>query len=124
MRTLRCLAVFLLLTVTAFARDWRISDFQATYSIDQSGAVTVIERITCVFSGEYHGIYRTIPVEYPGPTGTNYSLFLKVLSVSDDQGRSLKYDSKRDGAYRKLKIYVPGAEDATRTVLISYSAPN
>ncbi len=35
------------------------------------------------FTGEYHGIYRDIPIEYPGPHGSNYELFLKVTGVTD-----------------------------------------
>jgi hypothetical protein len=125
MQRLRWLVlVVLLLSLASFARDWRISDFQGTYSLDEHGGVAAIERITLVFNGSFNGIYRTIPVEYPGPRGTNYTLFLKILSVTDGEGRSLKYESKRDGAYRKLKIYVPGAEDTSKTVLITYSAPN
>ena len=115
---------FVLLAVPAFARNWRISDFQSTIAVDDHGGIAVIERITLVFSGAYNGIYRTIPVEYPGPNGTNYTLFLHIDSVTDEQGQSLKYESHRDGAYRKLKIYVPGAIDTSKTVLISYSAPN
>ncbi len=116
--------LFILLALPAFARNWRISDFQSTIAVDQTGGIAVVERITLVFSGAYNGIYRTIPVEYPGPNGTNYTLFLHVDSVTDEQGQSLKYESHRDGAYRKLKIYVPGAIDTSKTVLISYSAPN
>jgi len=114
----------LLLTLPAFARNWRIADFHSTITVDQTGGAFVIERITVVFSGQYNGIYRTIPVEYPGPNGTNYHLILNVVSVADDAGQSLKYESTRTGAYRKLKIYVPGAEDTTKTVVISYSVPN
>ncbi len=124
-RTRAFLALFfIILALPAFARNWRISDFQSTIAVDNTGGIAVIERITLVFSGAYNGIYRTIPVEYPGPNGTNYTLFLHVDSVTDEQGQALKYESKRDGAYRKLKIYVPGATDTSKTVLISYSAPN
>jgi uncharacterized membrane protein len=118
------IVALLLFALPAFARNWRISDFHSTITIDQNGGAFVVERITLVFSGQYNGIYRTIPVEYPGPSGTNYTLFLKVASVTDEAGQSLKYESKREGAYRKLKIYIPGAEDTTKTVVISYSAPN
>src|SRR5579884_101284 len=91
-------AVFLLLTVSsAYARNWRIGDFHSTITVDEHGGATVMERITLVFSGSYNGIYRSIPIDYPGPRGTNYSLFLKVLGVTDDRGTSLKYDSHHDG---------------------------
>lgn len=116
--------LFLVLASPAFGRDWRITDFHGMYSVDKNGGVVVTERIQLEFTGTFNGIYRTIPVEYPGPRGTNYTLFLKVVAVTDESGRSLKYESKRSGAYRKLKIYVPGATDTTKTVLITYSAPN
>lgn len=124
MRIIRCLALLLLFTVPSFAREWRVTDFQGTYSVDERGGVFVIERITVEFQGQFNGIFRTIPVEYPGPRGTNYSLFLKVAGVTDDRGNTLKHELSREGPYRKIKIYIPGAIDTSRTVLISYSAPN
>ena len=108
----------------ALARNWRIADFHSTVAIDDHGGTSVTERITLVFVGQYNGIWRSIPVEYPGPGGTNYSLFLKVDSVTDENERPLKYEVSRDGPYKKVKIYIPGAVDTTKTVLIIYSAPN
>jgi uncharacterized membrane protein YgcG len=124
MRIFRCLAFLFLFTISSFARSWHVTDFAGSYAVDKNGGVVATERITLLFEGSFNGIYRTIPVEYPGPRGTNYTLFLNVISVTDDQGNALKYESKRDGAYRKLKIYIPGAEDTTKTVVITYSAPN
>src|ERR1043166_116363 len=118
------LLLCLLLSLPAFARSWRITDFRSTVAIDDQGYTTVTERLDLVFVGSFNGIWRTIPVEYPGPRGTNYSLFLKVESVTDGDGRSLKYEGSRDGDFKKIKIYVPGATDTTRTVLITYSTPN
>jgi len=118
------LLLFTLVALPARARNWRISDFHSSVAIDHDGNMVTIERISLVFVGEFHGIYRSIPVDYPGPQGTNYRLFLDITSVTDDQGRALKYESKREGPYRKLKIYVPGAVDTTKTVLITYASPN
>src|ERR1051326_4486783 len=115
------LLLCLLLSLPAFARSWRITDFRSTVAIDDQGYTTVTERIDLDFVGSFNGIWRTIPVEYPGPRGTNYSLFLKVESVTDGDGRSLKYEVSRDGDFKKIKIYVPGATDTTRTVLITRS---
>ena len=82
----------------------------------------VTERITLNFVGEWHGIHRTIPIEYPGPNGTNYELFLKVTSVTDESGKKLKYESSTSSGARDLKIYIPDAVDATRTVEITLSS--
>src|SRR5450759_2757092 len=76
----------------AQAHNWRITDFKDTVSISPDGTALVSEKITLAFAGEWHGIHRTIPVEYPGPQGTNYTLFLDILSVTDENGNKLKYD--------------------------------
>src|SRR5262249_2051054 len=59
--------------------------------------------------------------EYNTPQGMNYSLFLNVKSITDGSGAKLKFESSRDRHYRKLKIYVPGAEDTTKTIVIEYT---
>jgi uncharacterized membrane protein YgcG len=122
----RLLPLLLLASLTAAAQghSWRVADFKDTISISTDGSALVSEKITVVFSGTWHGIHRTIPVEYPGPNGTNYTLFLKVQSVTDDAGNKLKYDSSKSGASRDLKIYIPDAVDATRVVNIDYLVRN
>ena len=111
-------------SASAQARNWRVADFKDTISIAADGTALVSEKITLVFVGEWHGIHRTIPVEYPGAQGANYTLFLNVLSVADENGNKLKYDSSKSGAYRDLKIYIPDAVDTTRIVNIDYSVRN
>lgn len=111
-------------SATAQAHNWRVADFKDTISIAGDGKALVSEKITLAFVGQWHGIHRTIPVEYPGPQGTNYTLFLDVLNVTDENGNKLKYDSSKSGAYRDLKIYIPDAVDTTRVVNIDYSVRN
>jgi uncharacterized membrane protein len=111
-------------SATAQARNWHITDFKDTIAIAADGSALVSEKIILSFVGEWHGIHRTIPIEYPGPHGTNYTLFVKVQSVTDENGNKLKYDSSKSGAYRDLKIYIPGAVDTIRTVNIDYAVRN
>lgn len=111
-------------TSAAQSRNWRIADFKDTVSISSDGSALISEKITLVFVGQWHGIHRTIPIEYPGPHGTNYTLFVDVKSVTGEDGAKLKYDSSKSGDFRDLKIYVPGAEDATRVVNIDYTVRN
>ncbi|MFZ3263980.1 MAG: DUF2207 domain-containing protein [Terriglobales bacterium] len=111
-------------TSAAQGHSWHVADFKDTISIAANGSALVSEKITVVFVGTWHGIHRTIPVEYPGPNGTNYTLFLKVQSVTDENGKKLRYESSKSGAYRDLKIYIPGAVDATRLVNIDYAVRN
>jgi uncharacterized membrane protein YgcG len=118
------LVVVLTLASPLAAKTWRISDFQDKITIYQDGSALVTEHITLVFVGEWHGIHRVIPIEYPGPNGTNYQLFIDIRSVTDGVGGSLKYDSSTSNGNRDLKIYVPDAVNATRSVEIVYSVRN
>ena len=123
-KLLPLLLLLLLLSPAQAQHTWRVADFKDTISIAADGTALVSEKITLQFVGEWHGIHRTIPVEYPGPQGTNYTLFLNVMSVTDENGNKLKYESRKSGNYRDLKIYIPGAVDTTRVVNIDYSVRN
>ncbi len=120
----RLLAAFFLifcLSGAARARELRIEKFDAEIVVSPKGSIDVTETIQARFIGSWRGLYREIPVEYVTPQGLNYTLFLEVRRVTDENGNSLKYESSRERHYRKLKIYVPGAQDARRTVVIEYS---
>lgn len=121
-------ALLLLLAPPAFARSWSIADYQDTIQISDDGNALVTEQITCAFDGSFNGIYRRIPIEYPGRLGGNYMLYLDVVRVADENGNALKYDTSTVhspyGNYRQLKIYVPGATDTKRTVTITYRVHN
>ncbi|HVO79709.1 MAG TPA: DUF2207 domain-containing protein [Terriglobales bacterium] len=108
----------------AVARSWRVADFNDTIAVAADGSTAVHERLTLVFIGQFQGIHRTIPVEYPGPRGTNYTLYLTVTGVTDGNGNKLRYESHTSNGYRDLKIFIPGAFDTTRTVEIDYSLRN
>jgi len=127
LKNLRATSLFVLLcflSAAAYAKSWRVSDFQDDITIDRNGGALVRETITLAFAGEFHGIHRTIPIEYPGPDGTNYQLFINVVSVKDGSGTKLKYDSSVTNGSRDLKIYIPDATDATRVVEITYFVRN
>src|SRR5437879_1554096 len=82
------------------------------------------ETIRVRFTGEWNGLYRTIPVEYRTPQGFGYRLFLTPLGASDGAGHALRYESSRERHYRKFKLWVPEARDAIRTVVFHYRAAN
>ena len=108
----------------AAARSWHVANFSSQVLVDEDSSAVITERITLAFVGHWNGIYRDIPVDYPGPGGTNYKLLLKITSVKDGEGRPLEFESRIQDGFRKLKIYVPGADDTTRMVEITYAVPN
>jgi uncharacterized membrane protein len=123
-RKLLFLACIIFVAAPLFAQSWRIADFQDVISISADGSTLVKERINLVFIGQWHGIHRILPIEYPGPRNTNYTLFLDITAVTDGAGQKLKYESKTSGNYRDLKIFIPDAVNTTRTVEIDYMVRN
>jgi hypothetical protein len=128
LRLLPCLPALMsalfLATPTTQARDLTIQRFDETVTVNPNGTIEVTEIIEARFTGFWHGIYRTIPIEYDTPQHLNYSLLLEPLSVTDDDGHPLKYEQKREGRYLKFKISVPDAQDTTKTVMLHYRILN
>jgi uncharacterized membrane protein YgcG len=121
------LAVALALIAAAPAAAQRtlvIERFDAAIEVNVDGTIEVDETIRPRFTGSWNGIYRTIPIEYRTPQGLNYTLRLIIDSVTDGAGAKLRYETSRERHYRKVKIWVPGAVDATRTVHLRYRVPD
>ena len=115
-------AVFAIRTYAVVGRQLVIDDFHAEVTVLPDSSVDVTETIKAHFYGTaWHGLYRTIPVEYVTPQGFNYSLFLSIKSITDADGSSLRYESSRERHYRKLKIYLPNPDNSVRTVSIHYT---
>jgi len=115
-----CLLLVLALAAPAWARELVIQDFNEQVTVNSDGSLDVTELIEVHFIGHWNGLYRTIPVQYVGSGGLNYDLLLTPVSITDDSGNKLKYEESREGRSVKFKIYVPGAEDAVRTIEIHY----
>lgn len=105
-------------------RSWLIEDFHADVHVHRSGVVEVVETLQVRFEGSYNGIFRTIPIQYRTRANLNYTLGLRVVEVVDGSGADLRYETSRERHYRKIKVWVPGASDAVRTVVIRYRVDN
>ena len=124
MRVWRGTVIFGLLALfaamPAAARDLVFQHCDEQIYVRADGTIDVTETIEAQFIGSWHGIYRTIPVEYSDAHGLNYTLFIEDVSATDDTGQKLKLEQNRQGRYMKFKIYVPAAEDTTRTIMLHY----
>jgi len=124
-RSASLLALLVLaLAASASARQLKIEKFSAELFVQPDSTLDVNETIEANFIGEWHGLYRTIPVEYVTPQGFNYSLFVKFEGATDAAGQTLKVESSRQGHYLKWKIYVDDATDAVRTIHLHYLVRN
>ncbi len=130
MRSLRRATILLFLALAAAfaaaspagARQLTIQSFDVQVIVQPDSTIEVTETLAVKFEGAWNGIYRSIPVEYRGSLGLNYTLFIEPESVTDQDGDPLKYEVSKQGQYKRLKIYLPGTEDTTRTVVIRYKA--
>jgi len=114
------LVLAVLFAVPAFARTLRIRDFHAELVVLPDSTLDVTETIDVDFSGAWQGLFRTIPVEYPGPGGFNYSLFLTDINATDSDGSALRIERQRHAGNLQLKIFVPNAEDTSRNISLHY----
>ena len=108
----------------ASARELRIQKFHAEVIVEPDSSLGVTETIEVNFIGVWHGLYRTIPIEYATPAGFNQSLFVRLEGAKDDGGQSLKVETSRQGQYLKWKVYVDGATDAVKTITLTYRVKN
>jgi uncharacterized membrane protein YgcG len=119
-----CLAVMSSPARAQGQRSWRLESFDALLEVQPDGSLIVTETLRPRFVGSYNGIFRTIPVDYRTPEGFNYKLFVDLLSVIDETGKDLRCETSREGHYIKYKIWIPGAQDTTKTVLLTYRVEN
>ena len=108
----------------ADARSLVIEQFQADIQVLPSGDLLVTETIRPRFTGSWNGLKRDIPVEYRTPQGFNYTLLLDLVSATDEHQTPLKVDSFRDRHYRSFKVWLPGAQDTTKTLILTYRVAN
>lgn len=105
-------------------RSWYIEEFRSEVRVLSTGTVVVTERIRVRFDGSFNGIYRDIPIEYRTRLNLNYTLLLDDISVEDGTGAELEFEQTRNRHYRRIKVWIPNARDASRTVVIRYSVHN
>jgi len=116
--------LLLFLPAALSAKTLTIQNFRSEVVVLPDGTISVSETIQAHFAGQWNGVYRTIPVEYIGTGGFNYTLELHMDSITDDSGEKLRFETNRQQHYLKFKIYVPGANDATRTIVLHYRVYN
>jgi len=121
--------VLLLVTVIAATslsaqRSYSIERFDARIRVNRDASIDVTETITARFVGSYNGLFRTIPVQYRTAQGLNWTLGVSLQSAQDDAGRNLRTETSRPSHYVKYKIWIPGAANATRTIVLRYRATN
>jgi uncharacterized membrane protein YgcG len=107
-------------------RSIRIRDFGARLTISTDGSVDVTEHLVIGFSGQWNGIQRDLSLRHNTAQGRRTKLDVSVISITDAAGQSLRVEEelKDNGWTHGLRIWIPGASNADREVVIRYRVAN
>jgi hypothetical protein len=101
-----------------------IDHYDVRIDVERSGLTHVTETLRVRFDGKWNGIEREILLQHRTGRGRRTQLDLEVTAVTDENGQPLRVERPFNIGMKKLRIYVPDAEDATRTVVIRYDVAN
>ena len=107
----------------ASARSMVIEEMHADLTVNEDSTLDVVETFRVSFRGFYNGIFRVIPYGAQLNGFLRDTIKIDITGVTDERGGGLEYWKERSfrrGRIR-LKIRVPGAQDATRVVKIRYT---
>jgi Predicted membrane protein (DUF2207) len=115
------LAATLAAPAALHARDITIRDYQSDVVVNRDGTTVVTETLRVYFEGSWNGIFRDLSLQHKTGQGRVTRLDVDVLGVTDVNGGNLQYwKEKPESGVLRIKIAVPGASDAERTVVIRY----
>lgn len=111
---------------SAQTRSLRIRDFDALLTVHTDGALDVVETITFRFNGQWSGIVRDLSLQHYTGQGRKTKLDVDIIGATDAGGSPLnvEQEKKDNGWTRGLRIWVPGAVNADRTIIIRYRVNN
>lgn len=104
----------------AQGRQLSVESWSSDVRVYRTAAVEVSEHLTYRFQGSWNGVYRDVRVSGERADGSRWRIFVDVESVTDGEGEDLRWETSREGEHRRIKVWVPEAEDATRTVVFRY----
>ena len=107
----------------AAQRQLQLQSFALDAQLARDGSLQIIETFTARFQGRWNGLRREIPELANRPGGLE-PLGLRLLSASGDDGRPYRVETSHQDGNLIWRIFVPGAEDATRTVVLRYRVAN
>lgn len=111
---------------SAQSRSIRVRNFDALLTVHSDGSLDVTEQITIGFTGQWNGINRDLSLQHNTAQGRATKLDVTIGYVTDETGQRLRVEEEREdnGRTRRLHIYIPGANNADRQIIIRYRVAN
>ena len=96
------IAAWCLVAGPALAATERIVDYSSEITVQETGAVAVVETITVVATGNKikRGIYRDFPTDYTDSHGNRIRVGFEVLRVERDGAREPYFTERRGNGVR------------------------
>lgn len=101
-----------------------IERFDADIVVRLNGDVVVQETLQPHFTGSWNGIERRLSLQHTTAKDRRVWLAVDFQSATDGDGNALRHEVKREGGTLRFRVWVPGAENATRTVVLTYVVHN
>jgi predicted membrane protein DUF2207 len=110
----------------AQGRSIRIRNFDALLAVHPDGSLDVTEQLTIGFTGQWNGINRDLSLRHITAQGRATKLDVTIGYITDETGQRLRVEeqSQDNGRTRRLRIYIPGANNADRQITIRYHVAN
>src|SRR5262249_6056212 len=103
----------------AAQESFSIDRFAVTLEVTRDGTLNVREAITFNFKGSHRGIFRSIPIRYER-RGFELALRVDEVHAFDERVTPLRSEVSRRGRALEVKVWVPGAVDTAKTVILTY----
>ena len=105
-------------------RSLEIRSFDTRIVVEKDGTLDITERIDAHFTGSWNGIYRVVPLSYRNSAGLNWSVKIELVGATDGEGVPLRTETEFRNTKAKFKMWVPGANNASRSVVLHYRIRN
>src|SRR2546423_15083167 len=127
-RTLASVALVFCQLATAGAQghEIRVRNCGALLTVHPDGNLDVVETLPFHFDGRWNGVNRDLSLHHYTAQGRANKLDVEDGAITDASGQPLVVESQRlnNGWTRRYHIYIPGAQDADRTIIIRYRVHN
>jgi uncharacterized membrane protein YgcG len=110
-------------TGLAAERQLHIRNFAMEAEVSRDGSMQIRETLAVHFDGSWRGLRRQIPELARRPGGLE-PLGLGLIAAEDGQGHPYQVETEAAQGHRTWRIVVPGAQDATRTIVLRYQVRN
>jgi hypothetical protein len=103
-----------------------IRSFDTELLVQPTGTVEVTEVVRFAFTGRWRGILRDISLQHRTAQGEKRKLDIELVGATDGTGKPLQWEEgdAGDSWTRQMRIWIPGAHNAERTVFIRYRVRN